>query len=142
MKVILAVFVLGISSLSYAELLKDKVAAKNLAKSVMEQVASGNIEEGIKLTKPYLIIPAHEFEGMLTSMRMQAPAIEQRFGKTIGAELIKTEESAESLLRVIYIQKFETHMIRWNFFFYKPKDGWVLNTFRTDDKIQLMFDSH
>jgi|TARA_Y100000296_G_scaffold30684_1_gene35641 hypothetical protein len=41
---------------------------------------------------------------------------------------------------VVYIQKFERHMMRWKFYFYNPGGGWVLNTFNTDDKISLMFD--
>lgn len=129
-------------NLAHAAVLKDKDAAKELAKSVMEHIAKGDTEGGIKLTKPYLIIPEHEFEGMLNTLRMQAPAIEQRFGKTVGSEFVATEEIGESLMLVLYIQKFEKHLMRWKFYFYKPKNGWVLNTFNTDDKIQLMFNNN
>lgn len=136
---LLSTILFSIFSVAHADILQDKDAAKQLAKSVMEQVAKGQIESGIKILKPYLIIPEHEFEGMLSTFRMQAPAMEQRFGKTIGTEFIKIEETGDSLMLIMYIQKFEKHLMRWKFYFYKPQDGWVLNTFNTDDNIQMMF---
>ena len=132
------ILVLGSGFLN-ADTLKDKAAAKALAASVMDLVGKGKTTEGLTLTKPYLIIPEHEFDGILNSLKLQAPVIEQRFGKTLSSELFSIEEVGESLMLVMYIQKFEKHLMRWKFYFYKPNDSWVLNTFGTDDKIALMF---
>ncbi len=142
MKIVIGIIFLVISNIGYSDALSSKTEAKNLAKSIMELIGKGDIQNGLKLAKPYLIIPAHEFEGVLNSLKMQAPVIEQRFGKTIGMEFAKIEESGESLMLVVYLQKFEKHLMRWKFYFYKGKDGWVLNTFNTDDQIQLMFSGH
>lgn len=139
MKYIIGMLLILICDISTAETLKSKEAAKELALSVMKLVGKGEVEKGLKLTEPYLIIPKHEFEGVLNSLKMQAPMIEQRFGKTLGMEYSHTQEVGDSLMLVMYIQKFEKHMMRWKFYFYKPKEGWVLNTFNTDDQIQLMF---
>ena len=109
MKSLVLILALVFSASTFADTLKDKGAAKNLAESVMALVAEGKVAEGILLTKPYLIIPEHEFEGMLDSLKMQAPMMEQRFGKTIGIEFSAIEEVGESLMLVMYIQKFEKH---------------------------------
>ncbi len=141
MKIILVLvgFVLSMGQLSHADTLKDKDAAKTLAQAVMEFVEKGQTAKGVNLTKPYLIIPDHEFEAMLSSLSMQAPMIEQRFGKTIDTEFASIEEVGDSLMKIMYIQKFEKHLMRWQFYFYKPDKEWVLNTFSTDDKLKLMF---
>jgi len=139
MRLVLFFLAVMFCNLSYADTLKDKESALNLAKNVMELVGTGEVEAGVKLIKPYLIIPDHEFEGVLESLRLQMPAIEKRFGKTVGMEFSQVQEVGESLMLVMYIQKFEKHVMRWKFYFYKPEDTWVLNTFNTDDKIQLMF---
>ena len=138
---ILVSMLISQSGVAQADTLKDKEAAKKLVESVMRHVAKGETEKGLLLTKPYLIIPDHEFEGVLNSLRMQAPMIKQRFGSTLGVELSAVEEVGESLMLVIYLQKFEKHLMRWKFYFYRPNDGWVLNTFNTDDKIQMMFNN-
>ncbi len=97
------------------------------------------MEAGVQLTRPYLIIPEHEFLGMLDQMKMQGPAITQRFGKTLSIELAVIEEVGDSLMLVMYLQKFEKHVLRWKFYYYKPDQEWVLNTFTFDDQIFAMF---
>jgi len=139
MRAIYFVILLAFSTLSLADILPSKEAAKALAKSVMDKVEKGKSAEGIDLVKSYLIIPEAEFNVMKNQLALQAPMIEKRFGKTVGVELVGIEEIGNSLLKVLYIQKFEKHLMRWKFYFYKPNDGWVLNTFNTDDKIQYMF---
>ena len=139
MRAIYLVIFIVFSTPSLADTLPSKEAAKELAKSVMDMVVKGKSAEGLDLVKPYLIIPEAEFDVMKNQLAMQTPVIEQRFGKTIGVELADVEEVGKSLMKVMYIQKFEKHLMRWKFYFYKPKDGWILNTFNTDDKIQLMF---
>lgn len=113
--------------------------AKKLASDVMALVAKGKTDKGLELTKPYLIIPESEFNVMVEQLKMQQPMIDQRFGQTIGVELINEELVGESFLKITYAQKFEKHAMRWLFYFYKSSGGWVLNTFNTDDKIQLLF---
>jgi len=139
MKNLLVLLALLVTTAGNADTLKDKGEAKELAHSVMVLVGKGKTVEGLTLTKPFLIIPSHEFEGVLNSLKMQQPIMDQRFGKTIGMELSHIEEVGESLMLISYIQKFEKHVMRWKFYFYKPKNRWVLNTFKTDDSIALMF---
>jgi hypothetical protein len=139
MKALLVLLALVVSTVSSADTLKDKDEAKELAHSVMVLIGKGKTVEGLTLTKPYLIIPSHEFEGVLSSLKMQQPIMDQRFGKTIGMELSHIKEVGDSLMLISYIQKFEKHVMSWRFYFYKPNNRWVLNTFRTDDNIALMF---
>ena len=124
---------------THADVLKDKNAAKTLAASVMKKVGEGKTIEGVDLVKDYIIVPPPEFETLKNTIAMQSPMLRQRFGKTIGVELAEIEEVGESLMLILYIQKYEKHLLRWKFYFYKPKNGWVLNTFNYDDTVQNMF---
>lgn len=129
-----------LSTSSLADTLLNKSAAKKLAQDVMNKISKDKTMEALDLVEPYLIIPESEFDVMKNKLAMQQPMIAQRFGKTVGIELIETQEVGSSLLLITYIQKFEKHPMRWKFYFYKPTDSWVLNTFNFDDKMQLMFD--
>ena len=139
MRIIAVLIMLILVPNSYADTLKDKQAAKDLVAQVMGKLEKGNTIEGLELVKNYLIIPMSEFEVMKNQISMQTPMMAQRFGVTIGVELAEIEEVGDSLMLITYIQKYEKHLLRWKFYFYKPKDGWVLNTFYFDDKIQMMF---
>ena len=140
MKQALIILFLAIHSLSaYSNELKTKDDVKTFAADVMAIVAQGKTAEGLTKFKPYIIVPESEFNVSLEQMKLQQPMIDQRFGKTVGVELIDIEEQGESLMLIVYIQKFEKHVMRWKMYFYKPKDKWILNTYSTDDKLQFMF---
>ena len=64
----------------------------------------------------------------------------QRFGKVIGSEFILERSAGESLLKIVQIQKFEKHAMRWTFLFYSADGQWVLNACTFDDKIQTVFE--
>lgn len=115
--------------------------ARQLTDRVMTKVAAGELEPGLKLAKPYLIIPDAEFETMLGQTKLQYPMLAQRFGKSIGFEFIREERAGDSLLRIVQIQRFERHITRWSFIFYRSSDGWVLNTFYFDDNVRALFDA-
>lgn len=57
------------------------------------------------------------------------------FGTPIGLEKVREENFSPSLKRLVYIQKFETFPVAWEFYFYKPKDKWVINTINFKDQI-------
>jgi hypothetical protein len=136
---IAALFLLLLPLTAMADELKSKNDIKALSKNVMEKVARGETFEGMKLLKPHFVIPPSEFEVMIEQYKLQAPVIKQRFGETVGIELIAEKEIGESLMMIHYIQKFEKAVMSWKFYFYKPKNNWVVPTFFTDDKIQELF---
>jgi len=128
------------TTVASATSLESRDAAKQLTDQIMTKVVSGDIEGGLLLMKPYLIIPDSEFNVMLEQTKLNLPTIQGRFGKTLGSELIVEKQVGKSLLKIVHIQKFERHILRWNFFFYKPNNKWVLNTFNFDDNIRSAFE--
>jgi len=121
------------------EFLKSPVEARQLSDRVMSKLASGELEQGLRLMLPYLIIPSAEFEAMLGQAKLQEPMLAQRFGTRQGFEFVREERVGESLLRITQIQKYERHLTRWVFYFYRTNSGWVLNTFQFDDNIRAVF---
>ena len=140
MKMLLAAFLFLMATGAEAATLESKDAARKLTDQVMAKVAAGDIEGGLMLAKPYTIISDSEFDGALEQARSQFPVMQQRFGKTIGAEFIKEKTVGNSLLKIIHIQKFQKHIIRWHFVFYNPDGKWIINSFHIEDNIRTIFE--
>lgn len=137
-RILAMLLILGSSAL--ADTLKSPAEARQLTDRIMTKVGKGDIESGIRLSKPFLAIPAAEFDALLEQLKTQQPAMAQRFGKSIGHEFIRQDKAGDNLLRIIQIHRFENHIMRWSFYFYRGKTGgWVLNTFKTDDDIRQLF---
>lgn len=131
---------LVLCSNALADTLKNPAEARKLTDRIMTKVGKGDVEGGIRLSKPFLAIPAAEFDALLDQLKTQQPAMIQRFGKSIGHEFIRQDKAGENLLRIIQLHRFEKHVMRWSFYFYRGKNGgWVLNTFKTDDDIRQLF---
>lgn len=133
-------FVVVVASLPVsAQGLSTLAEIRKVTDSAMEKVGRGDIEAGLKTFRHLTIIPAAEFDAMLGQLPMQVPGMSSRFGASIGYEFIKEDKVGESLARFTYINKFERHATRWYFYCYKGKSGWVVNTFRFDDKLHELF---
>lgn len=122
-----------------ANTLKSKSEMRALTDKVVATIASGDFEGGLKEMNPFIIIPQSEFDASLESAKFQWPAVLARFGNPIGHEFICEKGAGQSVFRIIQIVKFEKHVARFTFLFYKPQDEWVLNTYNFDDKIQSLF---
>lgn len=140
MKIIVAVMALLIATSASAGTLNSKIAARKLTDQVMTKVTAGDIDGGFMLMKPYTIIPESEFNVAIEQTKLQLPLMQGRFGKTVGMEFIREKSVGNSLLQIVQIQKFEKHVMRWNFIFYSAEDKWILNSFNFDDKIYSLFE--
>jgi hypothetical protein len=139
MKVVAVLVFLACTTMAEAASLESKEAARKLTDQAMAKLASGDLDGGLLLLKPYVIIPESEFKVMMEQTRLQLPTIQGRFGKIVGTEFISEKIIGKSLLQIVHIQKFQKHAMRWRFLFYSADGKWVLNTFNFDDKIQLLF---
>jgi hypothetical protein len=135
---IVLLLVLG-SSAASAQSLHNEEEARALAQSVMEEVAAGRVVKGLERLRPYNVYPKQEFDAMLAKTQEQLPAMDQRFGASIGWDFVTVEKVGETMRQFVFLQKFERHVMVWRFIFYRPRDLWMLNTFYFDDRVQLLF---
>ena len=138
-KLLISMSLLLSFSTCFAESFPSPSAAKEFADKVMAKVAKGDVEGGLKMMKPYSVVPSAEFDAAVGQIKLQLPAISERFGKSIGSEYILEEKMGESLFLLLYINKFERHAMRWRFYFYRGSEGWVIDTFYFDDRTQELF---
>lgn len=124
---------------TFAEPIKSTTEVRRLTDHVMEKISGGDIEAGFALLRPTLVVPPEEVNAVIDRLKSKYPQITKRFGKDIGSEFIREDKFGENLLRIVQLQRFEKHVMRWSFYFYRGKEGWVLNTFKTDDDVKLMF---
>lgn len=60
------------------------------------------------------------------------------YGKPLGFELLKQENYAASIVRMVYVLKCEKHPLIWEFYFYKPKSEWTLIRVLFNDRFDLL----
>ncbi len=136
---IIGLFVAGSCFAQQLSYLGSTEECKKLSESTMREIFGGNIPKAFALVKPYFPIPESEFATLQMQTIQQLGMIGQRFGAAVGYEFFEMEEVKNTFMQFIYVEKFERHFIRWIFVFYKPKNKWLLNSFRFDDEIKFFF---
>lgn len=124
----------------HAEVFKDLDAAVALTDQTMKLVAKGDLKAGFGLIKPFTVVPDAEVDAMLGKAEGMQPMLVGRFGQSLGYELVRREAASPSLVRVVYLQKFELHAMVWRFTLYHGADGWTINTFAFKDDIADAFE--
>ncbi len=139
MRLLLAAALMFLSGSAMADAFPSPEAARTFLDQTMAKIGKGDIEEGLRQIKPYMAIPTAEVDAMLGQVSLQIPAMAQRFGKPMGHEFISEMKAGESLVRLLYVQKFEKHGLRWRFLLYKGGSGWIINTFTFDAQLHDLF---
>ena len=113
---------------------------KSLTEQAMWLFHSEKFSDAYNTFVPYWPVPESEVQAIIYQTQGQWPNVTNRFGRSIGFEYIKTQKVGQSLMKHLYIQKFTYHAIRWQFVFYKPKDKWLVNSVRFDDKVEALLE--
>lgn len=60
------------------------------------------------------------------------------YGTPIGEELVFREPLGESVLRFVYLQRFDGLPLVWEFYFYRPRSRWLLINIQFEDQVSLL----
>lgn len=134
-----ALVLLSTSLTSIAQGVPTLADVRKATDIAMTLVGKGDLEAGLKSFKSLTIVPSAEFDALVGQSTQQLPLLSARFGSSLGYEFVKEERIGDSLARTTYIHRFDKHAMRWIFYLYRGKDGWVINTFRFDDKWPELF---
>ncbi len=117
----------------------DYAQTRQLTERAVALFADEKIDEGYQALKPHWPLPAVEIDNLANQTHNQWPMVRQRFGEPLKMEFVHEARAGESLLRYVYIQKFERHALRWVFTFYKPEGQWLVNSVSFDDQLDRLF---
>lgn len=138
-KFIYAIIFIFISPSAYTAGFSTEREIREFSDNIISLAVSGKHKEAFDLAKPYWPIPEVEIDGVVNQVQLQAPMIEQRFGKSLSHEFITEKRIGNSLLRLYYLHKFEKHLMYWQLDFYKPENEWKINTIIFLDNIEPLF---
>ena len=136
-RIILSIFIFLSMASSHADGLKWS-ETKQISTAFMGLVAEEKYSEAYKSLVPYWFIPEHEVNALIYQTEQQMPQIRARFGKSLSYELVRSEDVGESIIKDIYIQKFENHALVWMIIYYKAKDSWKVNSVIFNDQILIL----
>lgn len=132
-------FLLLVGLVAKADTLPSEAEVREFADKVMAKVGEGDMSGAFAVMKPFAVVPSAEFDAMALNSQSSREQFGARYGKSIGYEFVCEKKVGTSLLRLTYMEKTEKHVLPWYFYFYKGKDGWILNSFLWNDRMIDLF---
>ena len=115
------------SATQKAEALLTAVAAGEIDKGIDDAFADSGIEE----QKP----------GALPSLKAQLQAAMKIYGASSGFEKACEIDLSPSFKRIVYVQKFPSFPVAWQFYYYNLGQGWRLNSLAFKDQVAEILDT-
>jgi len=110
------------------------------SEKVMKFLKDSEFQEAFTELEKYWPLPENEMVQLESQTIKQFNMVADRFGNIIGFDFIRDETIKDYAIRKIYVLRFEKHMIRVLFTYYKNNDGWILNGFKWDDQFDELFE--
>lgn len=114
-------------------------AAMALSNRMMRSIEAGNIREALTLGKPHTAIAAEKIEALVQQVEQQRSTMDDSYGASIDYELIRNDTIHDSLIRAVFLHRFEQHAVVWQFLWYRGKGGWVLSNISYTDQLPQLF---
>jgi hypothetical protein len=114
-------------------------AAMSLSDRMMRGIVQGNVREAIGLALPHVVMTAEQMEALIQQIEQQKPIRDARYGASVDYELIRNDTIHDSLIRAIFLHRFERHAVVWQFVWYRGKDGWLLSNISYTDQLPQLF---
>jgi hypothetical protein len=136
---LVSVFLCGGAVLSQDVGFASEREMKDYCQSVVSHIQSGDTDAAFGLIKSEWLFDQAEIDSVKEKTVSQLAGLQDRFGSPFSTAEVGVERISDFVIRFTYIVKYDRHILRWLFVFYKPKNVWLLNSFWWDDNISELF---
>ena len=105
---------------------------RQLAEEAMEYVAREDMKGLFEFIGRNMPMEREELIKIRDTTISQRRTLNSQIGQFIGYTFISECRKANTLARLIYVEKRAKHVVRWQFILYKPRDKWLFNNFKWD----------
>ena len=136
---VMAVLFMGGVLPAAAEGLRSAGEIRSTLRVALVQAQGDHMAEFFAAIKPFWLISDDGYASAMAKTTAARVDVQKKLGKSLGMEEIKVELVSDTVMKVVYLEKFQRSCLIWNFFFYKPETEWVLTTFEWDESIRSLF---
>jgi hypothetical protein len=112
---------------------------RQIADNAMKFVAAEDLKGLFEFIGRHMPMERGEIAKIRDSIIDQRKKIGGVIGKPIGVAFISECRRSEILVRLLYAEKREKNVMRWEFIFYKPRKVWTMASFHWDNNLQGLF---
>src|SRR5262249_33267142 len=116
-------------------------ATKAVVETLLSKLKAGDLDGFASAARERMVgIDEPRFQQLRTHLVESRKQYQADYGNPTGEfELLSQQSASPSLVRLVYLEKFEKGGVVWYFFLYRAKDGWRISTVFWDLPLPPLF---
>lgn len=106
----------------------------------MQAFEKGRYVPAFDSLKPYTVIEDYKLDTLAITSTTQMNSLSDTYGKCLSFAPISEKDVKASLVRLIYLLKFEKDFLKFRFILYNNGSGWTITHFTYDGETDDIFD--
>jgi hypothetical protein len=82
-----------------------------------------------------------EWSRFVSATELQFIEAKHKYGEPLGWELVRENRVNETLRRYVYVFKYDSGVLCWEFVFYRPRHAWKLYTWSYGERLETLWPS-
>ena len=119
--------------------LRTPAEAMRLCDEFLLHIINAQHDEGFRVLKEHFPITEYKFEQLREDTKKRLGMAELRFGRPLDYVFVGADTMGDTVLRYRYLEKFDLETLLWEFTFYQPKRGWLLNALSFEAEVGQVF---
>jgi hypothetical protein len=120
---------------------KTKEEIIGVCNKFMDAFRDGNYGLAFGTIKPYSVIESYKLDTITGRARAQMAMASRAYGKALSYEEVSEKEVKSSVIRLVYILKFEKSFLKFVFLLYNNGSGWSITSFDYSENSDDLFTS-
>jgi hypothetical protein len=139
-KLIVALLVLAVnSSFAQARHPKTKEEIIGVCNKFMDDFRGGNYGIAFAGIKPYTVIETYKLDTITGRVRNQMTTAIRVYGKALSYEEVSEKQVKSSVVRLVYLLRFEKSFLKFVFVLYNNGSGWTITSFDYSENVEDLF---
>ena len=123
----------------WAQGLPDLQAARAASDQAMRHLLNDEIDSAFAQLRAVWWLEAKHVDEQLSYLKADRRTERRTYGKSLGFEYVDQRAIGGSIVRFTYIERQERRPVVWDFFFYKPAEGWMFWRFSNRAGVREIF---
>lgn len=112
---------------------RDSAETHAFSEKIAQMFTENRVSDIFEALSSYWPMPQNEIDQIEEKTIKYINLIQDRYGKTLEYQWIKTESIQDFALRETYIIRFDKSALRIVFTYYRNNKGWLVNAFKWDE---------
>ena len=138
-KYLILLTLLTSAKFSFSQLAKPQSKQELIAvcDKFMDMFKDAQFRQAFSYLKHYSVIEDSKLDTLGITVSRQMGGLKNSYGRIVGYERVSAREVRNSIVKVVYIIKFEKTFLQLRFILYSPgaNSGWTINNFKYNEEL-------